>query len=56
MSKPRHIRFDLHISCALLQDNGLPLEIFDMDYTRFKEFLEQRRHLMAKKYISIMIP
>ena len=56
VSKFRHMRLDLHISRALLQDNCLPLEIFDMDYTQFEEFLEQRRHLMAKKYISIMIP
>lgn len=41
---------------ANMEANCIPLEIFDMDYTQFEEFLEQRRHLMAKKYISIMIP
>lgn len=34
---------------ANMEANCIPLEIFDMDYTRFGEFLEQRRHLMAKK-------
>lgn len=29
--------------------NCIPEDIFDMDYTRFEEFLEQRRHLMAQK-------
>lgn len=29
--------------------NCIPQEIFDMDYTQFKEFLEKRRHLMAQK-------
>lgn len=29
--------------------NCIPEEIFDMDYTQFEDFLEKRRHLMAKK-------
>lgn len=29
--------------------NCIPEDIFDMDYTHFEEFLEQRRHLMAQK-------
>lgn len=29
--------------------NCIPQDIFDMDYTRFEDFLEKRRHLMAQK-------
>ena len=32
-----------------LQMNCIPEEIFDMDYTRYNEFLEKRRTLMADK-------
>lgn len=32
-----------------LQMNCIPEEIFDMDYTRYNEFLEKRRTLMAEK-------
>lgn len=34
---------------ANMTANCIPQEIFDMDYTRFEEFLEKRRHLMAQK-------
>ena len=34
---------------ANMEANCIPLEIFDMDCTQFEEFLEQRRHLIAKK-------
>lgn len=32
-----------------MASNCIPEDIFDMDYARFEEFLEQRRHLMAQK-------
>ncbi len=32
-----------------LKANCVPQEIFDMDYTRFEEFLELRRKDMAQK-------
>ena len=32
-----------------MAENCIPDEVFDMDYTRYEEFLEKRRHLMAKK-------
>lgn len=34
---------------ATMTANCIPQEIFGMDYTRFEEFLEKRRHLMAQK-------
>ncbi|MBR5623887.1 DUF262 domain-containing protein [bacterium] len=34
---------------ANLQTNCVPLEVFEMDHTHYKEFLEERRVLMAKK-------
>ena len=34
--------------------NCIPEEIFDMDYTQFKDFLEKRRHLIAQKIVNIM--
>lgn len=34
---------------ANMTANCIPQEIFGMDYTRFEEFLEKRRHLMAQK-------
>ena len=34
---------------ANMAANCIPEEIFDMDYTRFEDFLEKRRHLMAQK-------
>lgn len=34
---------------ANMAANCIPEEIFDMDYTQFKDFLEKRRHLMAQK-------
>ena len=37
---------DLHYNLAT---NCIPEDIFDMDYTRYMEFLEKRRVLMAKK-------
>ena len=32
-----------------LESHCIPTEIFDMDYSNYNEFLEQRRRLMAKK-------
>ena len=32
--------------------NCIPEDIFEMDYTRYMEFLEKRRVLMAKKIRS----
>lgn len=34
---------------ANMAANCIPEEIFDMDYTQFEDFLEERRHLMAQK-------
>lgn len=32
-----------------VNNNCIPQEIFDMDYTHFEEFLEKRRYLIAQK-------
>ena len=32
-----------------LRINCIPEDVFEMDYTRFEEFLEKRRVMMAKK-------
>ena len=32
-----------------LEINCVPVEVFEMDYTRYSEFLEKRRVMMAKK-------
>lgn len=32
-----------------MEANCIPHDIFDMDYTHFKDFLEKRRYLMARK-------
>lgn len=34
---------------ANLETNCVPIDVFDMDYTRYAEFLEKRRVMMAKK-------
>lgn len=34
---------------ANLETNCVPLDVFDMDHTRYSEFLEKRRVMMAKK-------
>ncbi len=34
---------------ANLETNCVPADVFDMDYTRYAEFLEKRRIMMAKK-------
>lgn len=34
---------------ANMDSNCIPEEIFDMDYTKFEDFLEKRRYLMAQK-------
>ena len=32
-----------------MKENCIPPEIFDMDYTKFEDFLDKRRYLMAQK-------
>lgn len=34
---------------ANMEANCIPQDIYDMDYTQFEDFLEQRRYLMAQK-------
>ena len=34
---------------ANLETNCVPVDVFDMDYTRYNEFLQKRRVMMAKK-------
>ena len=40
---------DINILKANLAMNCIPEDVFDMDYTRYDEFLEKRRSLMAQK-------
>ena len=40
---------DLNQLMANLETNCIPTDIFDMDYTKYSEFLEIRRIMMAKK-------
>ena len=35
--------------CQNLETNCVPLDVFDMDYTRYDEFLQKRRVMMAAK-------
>lgn len=38
----RELRANLAVNC-------IPEDVFEMDYTRYEEFLEKRRALMAQK-------
>ncbi|MBM7655243.1 hypothetical protein [Neobacillus cucumis] len=40
---------DLNILKANLKENSVPLEIFEMEYDQYNEFLELRRRQMAQK-------